>query len=122
MKLARIILAITTAFLGLVHVGFTPVFYPGWRIDSLWFAGTGFALILLALVNVLLLGRRELWIKICGAAANFILLTLMTMIAITLREGHAWFACVLVFGLFVTGILDTGACCSSCKCGGNEGK
>lgn len=117
MKLTRIILAITTAFLGLVHLGFTPVFYPGWRIDSLWFAGTGLTLVILAFTNALLLGRQERWTKICGAVANFAALTLMTMIAVTLREGHAWFACALVLGLFVTGILDSGSCsCGKCCC------
>lgn len=116
MKLTRIILALTTAFLGLVHIGFTPVFYPGMRIDSMWFAGTGLALIFLAFANVLLLGRTERWTKICGAVANFAVVTLMTMIAITLGEAHAWFAAALALGLFVTGIIDNGSCCCQCSC------
>lgn len=116
MKLTRIIFALTTAFLGLVHIGFTPVFYPGMRIDSLWFAGTGLSLIFLGLVNALLMGRTERWTKICGAVANFAALTLMTMIALTIHEAHAWFGCILALGLFIMGIVDNGGSCSKCDC------
>jgi hypothetical protein len=124
MKLTRIILALAIIFLGLVHIGFTPVFYPGMRIDSMWFAGTGLALALLGLVNCLLIGRTECWAKISGAVANFAALTLLVMIAITIREAHAWFGAILALGLFIMGIVGAGdqCCTSSCCCHKDEAK
>jgi hypothetical protein len=121
MKLIRIIFALMTAFLGAVHIGFTPVFYPGCRLDSMWFAGTGLALVFVGLANGLLIGRSELWTKICGGIANFAALTLMTMVAIMLRQPHAWLACLLILGLFVMGVIDAG-CCPKCSCGCKEDK
>jgi hypothetical protein len=106
MKKLRQILALILALLGLVHICFTPVFYPGCSLDSLWFAGTGFSLVFLGLANVLLIGRKELWTRISGAVANFAALTFTTMLAIMLPQPHAWLACALVLGLFVTGILS----------------
>ena len=36
---------------GLVHSSLTMVFYDSWSPDAVWFLGTGFALLLLAVMN-----------------------------------------------------------------------
>ena len=106
MKHIRRTLAGLVALLGLVHIAFTPVFYPGWGLSALWFAGTGLALVVLGFANALLVGRTEKWANLCGAAANFASLTLLAMVAIQLGQLHAWVGVALVFGLFATGVLD----------------
>jgi hypothetical protein len=38
--------------LGVVHTLATPIFYSGFTEDALWFAGTGFGLVFLGLLNL----------------------------------------------------------------------
>jgi hypothetical protein len=38
--------------LGTGHTLLTPIFYPGFSADALWFAGTGLALLFLGLLNI----------------------------------------------------------------------
>jgi hypothetical protein len=55
MKLRRttLVLAIAAGLLGTGHLALTPLLYPGWTIDSLWFVGTGLAMLIGAGANVL---------------------------------------------------------------------
>ena len=106
MKKTRYILSILTAILGVAHVAFTPMFYHYCTIDAMWFAGTGLSLVFLGLANALLIGRNEKWTRIAGLVANFAALTLMTMIAVILKQPQAWLGCILTLGLFSTAGID----------------
>jgi len=106
-KTTRIVLSALISLLGVVHIAFTPVFYPGWGLDSLWFAGTGLGLVILGLMNALLVGRREKWTILLGAGANFASLTLLSMLAVTLGASRRAVGVALALGLFATGVLDS---------------
>lgn len=47
------VLAILSGLLGAVHVALTPLAFPGWTIDALWFVGAGLAILIAAAANVL---------------------------------------------------------------------
>lgn len=49
-------LAVAAFLLGLAHVGLTPVIYAKLDLNALWFAGSGLALVMAGLLN--LLGTR----------------------------------------------------------------
>jgi hypothetical protein len=55
MKLRRstLVLAIAAGLLGTGHLALTPLLYPDWTIDSLWFVGSGLAMLVGAGANVL---------------------------------------------------------------------
>jgi len=38
--------------LGLVHIACTPIFYKSYSLDAVWFAGTGFGVALVGLINI----------------------------------------------------------------------
>lgn len=45
-------LAIVAGLLGLAHLALTALLYPRWSVDTLWFVGTGFAIVIGAMANV----------------------------------------------------------------------
>lgn len=47
-----LILSIAAALLGTIHTALTPLAYPGWTTNSLWFLGTGLAMLVAAAVNI----------------------------------------------------------------------
>lgn len=47
------ILAIAAFLLGTGHLALTPLLYPGWTIHSLWFVGTGLAMLTGAGMNLI---------------------------------------------------------------------
>jgi hypothetical protein len=47
-----VILAITCALLGTGHTALTPLIYPQWTENSLWFVGTGLAMLIAAAINI----------------------------------------------------------------------
>ncbi len=55
MKLRRttLALAILAGLLGTGHLALTPLLYPNWTINSLWFVGTGLAMLIGAGANLL---------------------------------------------------------------------
>jgi hypothetical protein len=46
-------LAIAAGLLGAAHLALTPLLYPAWTVDSLWFVGTGLAMLMGAGANLL---------------------------------------------------------------------
>lgn len=74
MTLGRLtlILAIAAALLGLAHVSLTPLIYPGWTTNGLWFVGTGLAILVAAAVNIV--GRGM------GGSLNASLITLVNLV------------------------------------------
>lgn len=61
MKLRRTTFALASAagMLGTGHLALTALVYPGWTIDSLWFVGTGLAMLMGAGANLLSLGVED---------------------------------------------------------------
>jgi hypothetical protein len=61
MKLRRITVALASAagLLGIGHLALTPLLYPGWTIGSLWFVGTGLAMLMGAGANLVGLGAED---------------------------------------------------------------
>lgn len=55
MKLRRttLMLAVAAGLLGIGHLALTPLLYQNWTIDSLWFVGTGLAMLFGAGANLL---------------------------------------------------------------------
>ena len=49
----RTALAVMAGLLGIVHLGLTPLAYASWTIDTLWFVGTGMAMVVAAAANVI---------------------------------------------------------------------
>jgi hypothetical protein len=45
-------LAIVAGLLGLAHLALTALLYPRWTVDTLWFVGTGFAIVIGAMANM----------------------------------------------------------------------
>ena len=109
MKKARTILSLFIALLGIAHIAFTPFIYSGCGLDAQWFATAGFALIFAGFANYLTIDRKESWLRVCGAIADFGLLTILTMVAITMPGApQAWLGVALALGLFVTIAIDGG--------------
>ncbi len=52
-------LAIGAGLLGTGHLALTPLVYRSWTIDSLWFVGTGLAMVIGAGANLLGVGARD---------------------------------------------------------------
>lgn len=50
----RIALCLTIAsiLLGIAHIALTPLLYPHWTINALWFVGTGLAIVIGAAANI----------------------------------------------------------------------
>lgn len=45
-------LAVLAGLLGVAHLALTPLVYPDWTIEALWFVGTGLAIMLAAAANL----------------------------------------------------------------------
>jgi hypothetical protein len=88
-----------TAYLlliGLIHTALTPVFYPEFSPDALWFAGTGLALVFLSLLNIAAERVCEPWILNMSISANLVGCIYSILIVIALPEFQA-FASLLIF-------------------------
>jgi hypothetical protein len=72
MKLRRTTLALASAagLLGTGHLALTPLLYPGWTIGSLWFVGTGLAMLTGAGANLLGLGAEDRMRRTCVVVLN----------------------------------------------------
>src|SRR5512138_3035294 len=73
MRKLDIVCTAVVLLLGVGHVGFTPVFAPGWTLDAAWFSGSGLALIALGLLGAARLWgagdlRRMGWLSAVGSA------------------------------------------------------
>jgi hypothetical protein len=88
-----------TAFLlliGVIHTALTPVFYPEFSPDALWFAGTGLALVFLSLLNIAAERVFELWILNISIVANLVGCIYNVLIVMALPEFQA-FVSLLIF-------------------------
>ena len=53
------LLAGAAILLGIGHLALTPLLYPGWTIDCLWFVGTGLAMLIGAGANMISIGPDD---------------------------------------------------------------
>lgn len=63
-------LAMLAGLLGIVHLALTPLAYPEWTIDALWFVGTGMAVVVAAAANVIADKAPGLGVRMSLAAIN----------------------------------------------------
>lgn len=94
-----------TAYLlliGVIHTALTPVFYPEFSPDALWFAGTGLALVFLSLLNIAAERVCEPWILNMSIVANLVGCIYNVLIVIALPEFQA-FVSLLIFLAVTTG-------------------
>ena len=92
-------------FLGIGHTLVTPMFYPAFSEDALWFAGTGLALLFLGLLNWVAIRANMRWIYRCVVPANMIGGVFITAVAIRVPEIQAILAAVAVWTMTVTSIV-----------------
>ena len=63
-------LAITAGLLGALHITLTPLLYPEWTIDALWFLGSGLAIVVAAAANLLVFEGAARRSRILAAVIN----------------------------------------------------
>jgi len=83
--------------IGLVHTALTPLFYPGFTLEALWFAGTGLALVFLALLNITAERLMLRWVLDLCLAADIIGTLFGILIVMLLPEIQAY----LSLGIFL---------------------
>lgn len=88
--------------LGIIHTGLTPAFYNSLSPDAMWFAGTGLALIFLALLNIVTERVFEQWAFNICITANVIGCLYSVLVVIALPETQAYTS--LGIFLAVTGL------------------
>lgn len=63
-------LAIVTGLLGLAHLALTALLYPKWTTDTLWFVGTGVAIVIGAMANIAAINPADRISRSIMAAIN----------------------------------------------------
>ena len=76
--------------MGLVHILATGWFYSALSLDALWFAGSGLAILLLGILNLLRLRDRDPLLRSVGLFANLLGVILLVLLCIVLGEPQAW--------------------------------
>ena len=84
--------------LGTGHTLLTPVFYPGFSADTLWFAGTGLSLIFLGLLNIGAERSPEQTLRAICITANLIGTAFIALVTIAVPELQAFLAVLVVLG------------------------
>ena len=59
----RTALAMLVGLLGTVHLALTPLVYASWTVNALWFVGTGMAMVIAAVANVIAGKTPELGVR-----------------------------------------------------------
>lgn len=103
-KMVHKVSAYVLLALGLLHTLLTPLFYPRFSDDALWFAGTGLGLVFLALLNLaVLLTPTRTGLNLC-LMANLTGLLYGVFIVVVLPEPQAYIALAaflaVTFGTF----------------------
>ncbi len=99
-KLYKVFIYLVMA-MGITHIALTPVFYKTYTVDSLWFAGTGLAFVLLGGLNLAglkFINDKEFrWIVF----ANILMLTFVGLLALKLGEPQGYAALILLHGVML---------------------
>jgi hypothetical protein len=102
-----------TAYLlliGVIHTALTPLFYDRLSVEALWFAGTGFALVFLSLLNIAAEHIFEPWILNLSIAANLAGCIYSILIVIVLPEVQAYVGLAIFLAVTVTSIIARSKC------------
>lgn len=78
--------------LGILHTLLTPLFYPGFTIDALWFAGTGLGLLFVGLFNLAVLKSGAQAVLDLCLIANIIGVVYGILVVIILPEPQVFLA------------------------------
>jgi hypothetical protein len=101
MKLTRCIFAVLLALLGVALLGYTPFFYHTYSAAALSFVGASLLWVFLGIMNLLLVGRRELWTYVVGLISNAAGTVLAVAMIWTVDELHSYVRVVLIGGLLL---------------------
>jgi hypothetical protein len=92
MKTIYSISAYLLVALGTGHTLLTPVFYPGFSADALWFAGTGLSLLFLGVLNIVAERLPDRGLHNLCVVANLIGTTFLILVTVTVPEFQAFMA------------------------------
>ena len=84
---------------GTIHTVFTPIFNPAWTLETVWFAGTGLALIFLGLLNIARRRSTDAMVRRLSGGANIVGLIYMGVVVGFIAAPHV--LAIMVF-LLVT--------------------
>jgi hypothetical protein len=91
--------------IGVIHTALTPVFYPGFTLEALWFAGTGLALVFLGLTNIVAERLLVPWVLNICIAANIVGTIFGALIVLLLPEIQAYISLVIFLAVTTGSIL-----------------
>ncbi len=91
--------------LGLVHMVATAWFYTTMSVDALWFAGSGLAILLLGLLNLLRLRGRDPLLCSVGIFTNLLGTLFLLLLSFVLRAPQAWVSLALMLLLLADSLL-----------------
>jgi len=102
--LKRIDFALIAAglLLGVAHTSLTVHFYRSFSLDALWFAGTGLAFILAAVMNLVRRSSDSRLAAVTSFLANLVLTLYAILIVLKLPAPQAYAALVILGGLCLT--------------------
>lgn len=90
--------------LGTGHTLLTPIFYPSFLPDALWFAGTGLSLLFLGLLNIVTERLSDRNFRNLNISANIIGTIYIILVAIAVPEFQALLAVLAVLGTTIGSI------------------
>ena len=91
--------------LGVIHSGFTPIFYKTFNADALWFFGTGLTYIFMGLYNLASIKVKINSISRIAVILNFVGTIFTMAITYIIREPQAYLALILVIFIFLSSLL-----------------
>ena len=91
--------------LGIIHSGFTPIFYKTFNADALWFFGTGLTYIFMGLYNLASIKVKINSISRIAVILNFVGTIFTMAITYIIREPQAYLALILVIFIFLSSLL-----------------
>lgn len=86
---------------GIIHIGFTPVFYSSLSINAIWFIGTGLAVCFLGLLNLSDLISEDNIVLRISIVSNILFFIFSISCAIAVNEPHAYLFILIIFGLLI---------------------
>lgn len=100
----RTALAMLVGLLGTIHLALTPLVYASWTINALWFVGTGMAMVIAAVANVIAGKTPEPGVRMCLAALNVAMSGFFAAAWLVLPAPQVILGGLLFLGLALCGI------------------
>ncbi len=91
--------------LGMIHAGFTLLFFKTFNAEALWFFGIGLTYIFMGLYNLASIKVQIKSISFMAIVLNFIATVFTIAIAYILKEPQAYVALVLVIFIFISSLI-----------------